>query len=151
MVARAVERVSAMNAGNVSPLVGDFREIDLPEAGYDVVLAAAVLHHLRDDDDWEQAFRKLFRILRPGGSVWITDLVTHSLPGVQEWMWARYGNYLQDLGGGAYRDEVFAYIEKEDSPRPLMYQLDLLRRAGFAQVDVLHKNSVFAAFGAVKT
>jgi len=45
---------------------------------------------------------------------------------------------------------VFAYIEGEDTPRPLVYQLDLLREAGFAEVDVLHKNSCFAAFGALK-
>ena len=31
-----------------------------------------------------------------------------------------------------------------------MFQLDLLRTVGFAQVEVLHKNSCFAAFGAIK-
>ena len=31
-----------------------------------------------------------------------------------------------------------------------MYQIDALRRAGFGQVEVLHKNGCFAAFGAVK-
>jgi tRNA (cmo5U34)-methyltransferase len=45
---------------------------------------------------------------------------------------------------------VFAYIDQVDSPRPLGYQLDLLRRVGFQSVEVLHKNSCFAAFGAVK-
>jgi tRNA (cmo5U34)-methyltransferase len=45
---------------------------------------------------------------------------------------------------------VFDYIEYEDSPRPLSYQLELLRRMGFKEVEVLHKNSVFAAFYAVK-
>ena len=43
-----------------------------------------------------------------------------------------------------------AYIEQEDTPRSLVDQLDWLRRVGFRQVEVLHKNSVFAAFGAVK-
>jgi tRNA (cmo5U34)-methyltransferase len=46
---------------------------------------------------------------------------------------------------------VFAYVEREDTPRPLPFQLDLLRQAGFAQVEVLHKNVCFAAFGAVKS
>jgi tRNA (cmo5U34)-methyltransferase len=31
-----------------------------------------------------------------------------------------------------------------------MYQLDLLREVGFSQVEVLHKNACFAAFGALK-
>ena len=31
-----------------------------------------------------------------------------------------------------------------------MYQLELLGRSGFSDVDVLHYNTCFAAFGAVK-
>jgi tRNA (cmo5U34)-methyltransferase len=62
----------------------------------------------------------------------------------------RYGEYLTGLKGEAYRNHVFAYVEKEDTPRPLLFQLDLLRQAGFAQVELLHKNVCFAAFGAVK-
>src|ERR1700680_4066467 len=62
----------------------------------------------------------------------------------------RYGEYLTRLKDEAYRDHVFAYVEKEDTPRPLLFQLDLLRQVGFAQVEVLHKNLCFAAFGAVK-
>jgi len=46
----------------------DLREVDLPKESYDVVLAAAVLHHLRDDEDWRAAFEKIFSVLSPGGS-----------------------------------------------------------------------------------
>ena len=86
----------------------------------------------------------------PRGSVWIFDLVENSIPAVQELMRQRYGEYLTRLKDEAYRDHVFAYVEKEDTPRPLLFQLDLLRQVGFAQVEVLHKNVCFAAFGAVK-
>lgn len=65
-------------------------------------------------------------------------------------MWNRYGEYLLSLGGREMRDKVFEYIEKEDTPRPVTKQVDLLKKAGFAEVDILHKNSCFAAFGAVK-
>ena len=50
----------------------------------------------------------------------------------------------------AYRDEVFAYVTQEDTPKPLMFQIDLLRHVGFSNVEVLYKNSVFAAFGGRK-
>jgi tRNA (cmo5U34)-methyltransferase len=149
MLERARERVTLAGANPVRTFQADFRAANL-EPGYDVILAAAVLHHLRDDADWESAFRKIHSLLPPGGSVWITDMVLHEIPGVHELMWQRYGFYLTELGGAEYRDKVFAYIEKEDSPRPLTYQLDLLRRVGFTGVDVLHKNSSFAAFGGVK-
>jgi tRNA (cmo5U34)-methyltransferase len=148
MLERASERVGRVNRGRILTLQGDFRTLDLPAADYDVIVAAAVLHHLRDDRDWENAFRKIFNLTAPGGSVWITDLVSHEIEGVHDLMWERYGAYLESLGGEQYRREVFDYIDREDSPRPVTYQLDLLRRVGFAQVDLLHKNACFAAFGA---
>jgi tRNA (cmo5U34)-methyltransferase len=40
---------------------------------------------------------------------------------------------------------------REDSPRPVTYQLDLLRSVGFKTVELLHKNSCFAAFGGIKS
>ena len=42
-------------------------------------------------------------------------------------------------------------IHKEDSPRPVTFQLELLRKVGFGYVELLHKNSCFSAFGAIKT
>jgi tRNA (cmo5U34)-methyltransferase len=150
MLERAHERIRAVNAGTIRLLQGDFRHIELPDQSYDVILAAAVLHHLRDDRDWAAAFEKLFRLTAPGGSVWITDLVSHEAGAVQALMWQRYGDYLCRLGGEACRAKVFDYIEREDSPRPVTYQLDLLRKAGFDEVDLLHKNSCFAAFGAIR-
>jgi tRNA (cmo5U34)-methyltransferase len=151
MVQRACQRVQVVNGGTMTPIVGDFREVALESQSFDVILAAAVLHHLRDDRDWEQTFAKIYDLLRPGGSVWITDLVIHESPGVQQLMWRRYGDYLTALQGESYRDRVFEYIDREDSPRPITYQLNLLQRVGFGTVELLHKNSCFYAFGAIKT
>ncbi|QDV68994.1 Demethylrebeccamycin-D-glucose O-methyltransferase [Rosistilla carotiformis] len=150
MLDRAKQRVAAAGANSIELWQTDFRDAALEPESCDVILAAAVLHHLRNDADWLSTFEKLFRLLTPGGSVWITDLVSHETSSVHQMMWARYGEYLTGLDGPGYRDKVFAYIEKEDSPRPVTYQLDLLRRVGFRHVELLHKNSCFAAFGAVK-
>lgn len=150
MLHRAEQRVGAATNGKVTTLQADIRELDLGHDTFDIIVAAAVFHHLRGDDEWEAVFLKLHRCLRPGGSLWISDLVEHSSPAVQEVMWRRYGEYLTGLKDEAYRDTVFTYIEQEDTPRSLMYQLNLLSAVGFTQVEVLHKNSCFAAFGAVK-
>ncbi|QDT10892.1 class I SAM-dependent methyltransferase [Planctomycetes bacterium K23_9] len=150
MLERAEQRVADMGAIVVRTWHCDFRDADLPNESFDVVLAAAVLHHLRDDDDWHAAFAKIHRLLKPGGSVWITDLVSHESSAVGKMMWGRYGDYLTAQGGEDYRDSVFAYIDQEDSPRPVTFQLELLRRVGFRDVELLHKNSCFAAFGAIK-
>lgn len=150
MLERARQRLSASSAANVTAVQGDVRELPLPAATFDIVLAAAVLHHLRTDEQWTRVFQAIHASLRPGGSFWIADMVEHDDPAVQALMWQRYGEYLATIGGEPYREKVFAYIEEEDTPRSLVYQLDLLRSVGFAQVEVLHKNGPFAAFGAIK-
>jgi tRNA (cmo5U34)-methyltransferase len=150
MLDRAAERLRGSTASKVTCLQADVRELELGEQRFDLITAAAVLHHLRTTEEWEAVFAAFFRALRPGGSIWISDLVEHSIPTVQALMWERYGDYLTTLRDEAYRDHVFAYVAREDTPRPLVFQLELLRRVGFGAVDVLHKNSTFAAFGAVK-
>lgn len=150
MLDRAQERIGRQTGAAIHALQGDIRQLELPGEHYDVITAAAVLHHLRTDTEWHDVFAKFHASLRPGGSLWISDLVEHSLPRVQTLMWNRYGDYLTGLGGSEYRQKVFDYVGREDTPRPLVFQLELLRKVGFATVDVLHKNSVFAAFGAQK-
>ena len=150
MLDRALERVTQKSSGKIVTIQTDIRAIELPVAGTDLILASAVLHHLRTDDEWQNVFAMFYRALRQGGSIWIFDLIESSMPPVQSLMWARYGEYLSEFKGDTYRDDVYRYVEREDTPRPLMYQLDLLRQVGFHEVDILHKNSCFAAFGAVK-
>ena len=149
MLDRAVQRVTPMTPGAVTPIQGDIRDIDLGEKRFDIVLAAMVLHHLRGDDEWISVFAKLHRAIRPGGSCWIVDHVEHGNPAIQRLMHARWGDYLAGFGGEALRDRVFAYTEKEDTPRPLLFQTELMRRVGFT-VDVLHFNTLFAVFGGVR-
>ncbi|TJZ63509.1 class I SAM-dependent methyltransferase [Sphingobacterium olei] len=152
MLEKAKERIDEINIGGKSSILkGDFRTLELPEYHYDVIIATAVLHHLRDDADWETAFKKLYTLLKPGGSIWIFDLIHQANVDLQTLIYnEKYGQYLTDLQNEDYRDHVFAYIEKEDSPRSLMYQLDLLKRVGFTTVDILHKNLCFASFVAFR-
>lgn len=150
MLERASQRVRQSTTGEVLTIQGDIRAIDLGEQQFDVILAAAVLHHLRTESEWHAVFTAFYRTLRPGGSLWIFDLVRSSISAVQHLMDDRYAKYLTDLRDEQYRNHVFAYVEREDTPQSLVFQLDLLREVGFQQTEVLHKNVCFAAFGAVK-
>lgn len=150
MLARAQERIR--DAGGVVGRVmqDDIRNVTLGDGEYDIITAAAVLHHLRTDDEWREVFAKLYASLRPGGSLWIADLIDHAWEPISTVMWRRYGEYLTAMGGDEYRQQVFGYIEAEDTPRPVLFQVDLLRETGFRVVEVLHKNAVYAALGAMK-
>lgn len=147
MLNRAKERVGKLTNAEIHLIKGDFRTAALEEDKFDVIIATSVLHHLRDDKDWENAFGKLFRLLRTGGSVWIFDLIEQNNEQLQKLIYReKYGEYLTSLKDEQYRDHVFDYIEHEDTPRSLIYQLNLLTQVGFKNVDVLHKNLCFASY-----
>jgi tRNA (cmo5U34)-methyltransferase len=150
MLNKAYERVTKVTDKKISLINADIRDAGLQNDEYDIILAGAVLHHLRDDTDWEFVFTKLFHILKPGGCLMISDLVTQDTEVLNNYMWEKYGDYLEKLGGADYRKKVLAYVEKEDSPRSLNYQLNLMKKVGFKSVEVLHKNICFAAYGGVK-
>lgn len=150
MLSRAIDRIQAVQDVEITTHQKDVRELELEQEAFDTVVAGAVLHHLRTDEEWESTFRKIFRSLSPGGSFWIFDMVISENEAVHQMQDERYGGYLAELKDEEYRDHVFAYVEKEDTPKPLIYQLELLRAVGFSQVDVLHFNTRFAAFGGVK-
>lgn len=150
MVERAVERISAKTTGDINAIQADIRDIDFRENCFDIILAGAVLHHLRDDADWERVFEKLYAILKPGGCLMVSDLVVQQTALLTGYIWERYGDYLEEAGGKEYRSKVLDYIEKEDSPRSLNYQMDLMKKMGFSHVEILHKNACFAAFGGIK-
>jgi len=150
MLERAKERVAQQTNGKITILYDDMRNLNLPDNHFDIVLAAATFHHLRDDADWELVFTKIYKALKPGGSLWISDLIIHNSAPVNKLFEDKYRTYLETLGGVEYGQKVFDYIAYEDTPRSLSYQLALLNKVGFTTTEVLHKNSCFAAFGAIK-
>jgi len=150
MLDRARHRIEEVAEGVITTIQGDIRELDIGKERYDIVLAAAVLHHLRDESEWLHVFKKLYDSLTPGGSLWVFDLVEHDIPAVQKLMWKRYGEYLVDFKDEEFRNLVYGYITNEDTPRSLLFQLDIMRKTGFTNPVVLHKNICYAAFGAVK-
>ncbi len=153
MLDKARQRVAAVTSGRIETIQADVRDVNFAPGSFDIVLAAAVLHHLRTDKQWQQVFSSVFTWLRPGGSFWIFDYIQQSSPVIENLMQQRFGEYLVELKGGGedgqkYRDSVFAYVAAEDSPKPLLWQIKLLSEVGFVNADILHKNGPFAAFGA---
>lgn len=150
MLDKAKERIAKVSQGKISTVQTDFLNLQLPAETFDIVVTGAAMHHLRTDEEWETVFTKIFKSLKKGGCFWISDLILHDNPAINQLMWKRYADYLEGIGGKAYQENVFAYIDKEDTPRSVMYQLDLMRKIGFSTVDVLHKNSCFSVFGGIK-
>src|SRR5258708_21951894 len=72
MLDRALARVSAATTGNVSTVQLDVRTFDPGRERFDVILAAAVLHHLRGEAEWQAVVARFFAALRPGWDPWVT-------------------------------------------------------------------------------
>ena len=151
MLERAEQRISEKTAGRVVSIQTDVRQLSLPDASQDAVVAAAVLHHLRGEYEWRCVFESIYRWLRPGGCFFIADMIDFAHPAIKKMMVSRYGNYLTEFRDEAYRDHVFAYIEQEDSPRSLMFQMKLMEQVGFDEPMVLHHSYCGGVFGAVKS
>lgn len=150
MLDRAQERLRGATTGTIRALHGDIRELEIGTEIFDLIITGAALHHLRVEAEWEQVFAKFHQSLKPGGSVWIADFVEQSHPAVQALMAREWGDYLEQMKGADYRQAVENYVLEEDTPRPVTFQMDVLRKVGFRDVELLHKRNLFAAFGAYK-
>jgi len=150
MLDRAQSRVAEAGATVSAAIQSDIRAYTFADGSFDLIVAGAVLHHLRSDTEWRDTFASFHRWLKPGGSVWVYDLIRHEIPAIDQLMTARYADHLRTIGGDDFVKTVFGYIEEEDSPQPITWQIDRLREAGFANVDLLHKTATFGAYVGVK-
>ena len=150
MLERAKERVGAVAPGPVIAMEGDIRTAELPQGKFDIAVAAAVLHHLRDEDDWKRTFAKIHSLLKPGGVLLVSDLICHANPKIEANFKVRQEAFLREALGDAEAERIMRSIADSDTPSPLEFQFGCLREIPFREVVLLHKNLVFAAYYALK-
>lgn len=109
---------------NVRSLAGNAEEIPLPDAAVDVVTSNGVLNLVPDKG---KAIREIYRVLRPGGRIQISDIVVEIPPSdacrAKPQLWA------ECIVGAVTRDEY----------------LQTLRGAGFEDLEVIQEVDYFAA------
>jgi tRNA (cmo5U34)-methyltransferase len=150
MLQKAKERLLMENFTVEETIQSDIAQAELPNEKFDLVVAAASLHHLRTQQDWKNVFERIYCSLIPGGSFWLSDLIRHENETIELLQKERYAEYLCGLRDRTYQQQVFEYIDRSDTPETLPFLIRTLENTGFRQIDILHKNIVFAALVAVK-
>ncbi|MDR3484852.1 MAG: class I SAM-dependent methyltransferase [Bradyrhizobium sp.] len=54
---------------------GDMRKLPFPDASFDVVTSSLAIHNIRDEKGREQALSEIWRVLKPGGTALIADIL----------------------------------------------------------------------------
>jgi len=67
-----------VNGLDVSTIVGDCSELDLPAGRYDIIIGTALIHHLTVVQE-ERLYRSVLRALKPGGLVVFMESIQNSL------------------------------------------------------------------------
>lgn len=116
MIAKARQNADRAGVGNAEFRLGEIEDIPLGDAEADVVISNCVLNLLPDKS---AGFREAFRILRPGGRMVVSDIVTRGpLP---EAVRATAEAWAGCVAGAMELDEY----------------LDVIRGVGFRQVEVI--------------
>ncbi len=149
MLEAARERIGQV-CKSVNVIEGDVRNVCLQSGKYDLVTASAVLHHLRGTDEWLDVYAKIFDAMAPGGLLLISDFICYDNSDIQKGQMERYKNFLYEKLGDAEAERILKSIAETDTPRSMEWQLEIMQKAGFANITVLHKNMLFGAWYAVK-
>ncbi len=107
MIAKANENREKLGATNVEFRLGDIEALPLDDDSVDVVISNCVLNLVPDK---ARAFSEIFRVLRPGGSFAVSDIVVDgSMP---EELRSVAELYAGCVSGAEQREEYLAHISR---------------------------------------
>ena len=127
---------------HINLIHADYFEYPFGEECFDAALSVETLHHFKYDKK-QEIYNKLFRCLRDGGCYVECDYVA-CCPEEEALCLDEY-EYRRKKSG--VPEDTFIHI---DIPLTLEHQLELMKRAGFGEVEVLYQSGTTVIFKAQK-
>ncbi len=121
MIGLARKNAEKVGAANVEFLHGEMESIPLPDSSVDVIISNCVINLSPDKD---AVFGEAYRVLRPGGRMIVSDIVT-------------YGELPDTLRNNlsAWAGCIAGALDESD-------YLNRIRKSGFEEVEVFSRKSV---------
>ena len=118
---------------------------------YDAVVSSLALHHLETKEDKFEFYRKIFDALKPEGVFVNADVVLASSDKLQDCYMKEWKRFMcKNVSESEVDSKWMPSYYAEDRPISLMEHFELLKEAGFENIDVVWKYYNFAVYMAVK-
>ncbi len=106
MIAKAAQNAERAGATNVEFRLGDAEQMPVPDASVDWIISNCVINLAPDK---RKVFGEIARVLKPGGHVAISDIVTGDLPSIVRQCLA---SWAACVGGAINEDEYLAIMRE---------------------------------------
>ena len=125
-----------------SRVVSRFEGLAVPEGSFDLVTSAISLHHVEDK---AALYGRLFEALRPGGSLVFADQLLGRTPDLHGVNWEAWLAHCR-APGNCTEEQTQSFLDHaaaHDHYTPLEEHFDLLRAAGFVELDCVWRNWIW--------
>jgi tRNA (cmo5U34)-methyltransferase len=118
--------------------------------GFGFIFSSLAIHHL-DTDSKKALYRYAYDHLEPGGYFVNIDVVLPPSEALEVWYLDIWRDWIRATGGPVDDDVPSSFKGNADNqPDSLGLQLEVLKMAGFKDVDCFYKNGIFAVFGGLR-
>ncbi len=136
-------RAAVLNAHGIEPQRAGFLSFNLPESSLDFATTQYALHHL--NDFWKLvALQRIWRALRPGGTLLLRDVVYSCHPAELKQTVDAWLQWMHEERGYS-REENVTHVRDEHSTFAWVLE-GLLERAGFSLVSAKYTRGVYATY-----
>ena len=135
--------------GNITCIQADFNSFVFLQK-YDLIISSLALHHLENDDEKLEFYKKIYSSINRGGVFINIDVVLGNDDFIQEQYMKKWREFLEEKLSSEETEKCMSDYYAEDRPTKLITHLDMLRECGFTNIDVIYKIFNFAVYAAMK-